>query len=284
MRRVIRLSAEQFTNDFIKSVGTSGLPAFRRRYRDLDALLIDDVQFLATKKATLREMLYTIDTLASAGRPLVFTADRPPAEISGLTRELAGRMSAGLVCPMRPLDTTTRETLLRRLIAQHCPAAWPEEVIVEINGMLGGDGRMLRGIVNLVSTLQRMHRRMPTMDEIRQYGGELLRSQTPVVTLTAIERAVCEAFELDAQALRSGGQTRSISEPRMLAMYLSRQLTSSAFSEIARHYGGRSHTTALAANRKVASWLESGRSVGRGRQAMSARQAVERIESILRTG
>ena len=284
MRRVIQLTAEQFTNDFIKSVGSSGLPAFRRRYRDVDALLIDDVQFLAAKKATLREMLYTIDTLAAAGRPLVFTADRPPAEIPGLTKELAGRMSAGLVCPIRPLDRATRETLLRRLIDERCLLSWPDAVIAEINGMLAGDGRTLGGIVNLVGTLQRMYRRMPTMDEIRTYGGDLLRSQSPVVTLSAIERAVCRAFELDDRALREGGQTRSITEPRMLAMYLSRQLTSSAFSEIARHYGGKSHTTALAANRKVETWLGSGRSIGRGRGTMSARQAIERVENILRAG
>ena len=88
-------------------------------------------------------MLYTIDTLASAGRPLVFTADRPPSEIAGLTKELAGRMSAGLVCPIRPLDRATRETLLRRLIDERCLLPWPDAVIAEINGMLGGDGRTL---------------------------------------------------------------------------------------------------------------------------------------------
>ena len=105
-----------------------------------------------------------------------------------------------------------------------------------------------------------------------------------MVTLSAIERAVCQAFELEDRALREGGQTRSITEPRMLAMYLSRQLTSSAFSEIARHYGGKSHTTALAANRKVETWLSSGRAIGRGRGTMSARQAIERVENILRAG
>lgn len=284
MRRVIHLSAEQFTNDFIKSVGSSGLPAFRRRYRDVDALLIDDVQFLAAKKATLREMLYTVDTLTAGGRPLLFAANQPPTEIPGLTKELAGRMAAGLVCPLQPLDAATRESLLRREIDRRCLFPWPEESIQEINALLGGDGRLVTGMVNLVGTLQRMFRRMPTMDEILQFGGDMLRSQTPAVTLSAIERAVCEAFDLDERSLRTPVQTRSVTEPRMLAMYLSRQMTSAAYSEIARHYGGRSHSTAIAARRKVESWINNGKSIGRGRRAMSASQAVQQIEGILRAG
>jgi chromosomal replication initiator protein len=163
MRTVMVLTAEQFTNDFITSVSATGLPAFRRRYREVDALLVDDVQFLESKRATLREMLFTVETLAAAGRPLVFTANQSPSEIPGLTRELAGRMASGLVCPMQPLDSATRKQLLMRLINKSCPLAWPEETIDEINLMLSGDARMSSGVVNLVGMLQRMYQRMPTM-------------------------------------------------------------------------------------------------------------------------
>ncbi len=282
MRTVMVLTAEQFTNDFITSVSATGLPAFRRRYREVDALLVDDVQFLESKRATLREMLFTVETLAAAGRPLIFTANQSPSEISGLSRELAGRMAGGLVCPMQPLDTNTRKQLLLRLINKSCPLAWPEETVNEINTMLGGDARMSSGVVNLVGMLQRMYQRMPTMSEIRQFGGEMLRSQTPTVTLAAIERAVCETFGLQQTSLRESKQTRSITEPRMLAMYLSRQLTSAAFNEISRHYNQKSHTSAILAAKKVEQWIETGKPLGRGPSAMSARQALDRIESILR--
>ena len=104
------------------------------------------------------------------------------------------------------------------------------------------------------------------------------------MTLTAIERAVCQAFELEERSLRTSVQTRSITEPRMLAMYLARELTSSAYSEIARHFGGRSHSTAIAAKHRVEHWLGSGKPIGRGRASMSAQQAIERVETILRTG
>lgn len=284
MRRVVHLSAEHFTNDFIKSVGTSGLSAFRRRYRDVDALLIDDVQFVAAKKATLRELLYTIETLISAGRPLVFTANRSPSEIHGLNTELVGRMAAGLVCPVEPLCSPIRSTLMSRLIEERCPIAWNDGLVDELSGMIDGDGRLLSGVVNLVGTLQRMYKRMPTMDEIRQFGGQMLRSQAPPVTLQSIGRAVALVFDLEENQLHSNEQTRRVSEPRMLAMYLSRQLTSSAFSEIANHYGGRSHSTAIAASKKVENWIGDGKAIGRGPKALSAKQAVQRIEQILRTG
>jgi chromosomal replication initiator protein len=284
MRRVMHLSAEQFTNDFISSVGNSGITAFRRRYRDVDALLIDDVQFLGSKKATLREMLYTVETLAGAGRPLIFSGLQAPTEIQGLSRELAGRMAAGLVCPIQPLDGTTREVILRRWTAERCQIPVPDCIIGQINPILAGDGRVISGIVNLLNTLQRMHGRMPTMDELRRFGGELLRAGKPIATLSVIELAVCQTFHLQPDTLSGGSQTRAVTEPRMLAMYLSRQLTSSAYAEIAGHFGGKSHSTAIAAEKNVKLWLENGRAIGRGHVAISVQEAIDRVECLLRHG
>jgi len=284
MRRVMHLSAEQFTNDFISSVGNSGITAFRRRYREVDALLIDDVQFLGAKKATLREMLYTVETLASEGRALVFSGLRSPTEIDGLSQELAGRMAAGLVCSIQPLDKETRETLLRRLLKERCPLEVTDTMIQRINATIRGDDRVISGVVNVINTLQRMYGRLPTMDELQQFAGDLLRSASPAATLSVIESAVCQAFQLTPDTLRGGSQTRAVTEPRMLAMYLSRQLTSSAYSEIARHFGGKSHSTAISAEKNVKNWLEKGKAIGRGQAAIPTREAIERIEGMLRTG
>jgi chromosomal replication initiator protein len=284
MRRVIHLSAEQFTNDFITSVGNSGIASFRRRYREVDALLIDDVQFLGAKRATLREMLYTVETLISSGRPMVFSGDQAPTEIPGLSRELAGRMAAGLLCPIQKLDQATRKTLLRRALDQRCSIEVPEQTVEAINSMLAGDGRVISGVVNLINTLQRMFTRMPTIDEIRRFGGDLLRASKPVANLSTIEQAVCQTFHLPDDSLRASSQTRAVSEPRMLAMHLSRQLTSAAFAEIGGHYGGRSHSTAIAARKNVDKWLKDGKSIGRGLAAMSVQDAIDRVESLLRSG
>ena len=283
LRRVVNLSAEQFTNDFISSVGNSGITAFRRRYREVDALLVDDVQFLGSKKATLREMLYTVETLSGQGKPLIFAGSASPTEIDGLSTELSGRMAAGLVCHMQPLDSETREKLLRRWLMERCSLSVPESLIESIAPLLPGDGRVISGITNVVNTLQRMLGRTPTLEELRQSSGELLRSNQTVATLGLIELAVCQTFQLPADSLRSKSQTRAISGPRKLAMYLSRQLTPSAYSEIGDHFGGRSHSTAISAEQHVKNWLEQGGQVGRGLTAMSAREALDRVQTLIRS-
>lgn len=282
MRRVVLLTAEQFTNDFVSSVNSTGLPSFRRKYREVDALLIDDVHFLASKTATLREALYTLETLASAGKPLVFTANLPPADIRGLTGEVAGRMSSGLVCPLLSLDAATRLNLLTRLVKTRCVLDCDPELLVEVSEAIGGDARAVTGVANLIGMLQRMFRREPTIDEIRQFGGDLMRNTRSAPTLRSIERAVCDAFGLDRDGLRGKAQTRRVSEPRTLAMYLARTHTGSAYTEIAQHFGRRSHTGAIAAQQKVEQWLASGKQIGGGDAAMAAADAIARVEARLR--
>ena len=284
LRRVMNLSAEQFTNDFITSVGNSGITAFRRRYRDVDALLVDDVQFLGSKKATLREMLYTVETLSGQGKPLIFAGAEAPSEIDGLSSELSGRMASGLVCQLQPLDSEIREKLLRQWITERCQLEVPDLLINAIAPMLAGDGRVISGIVNVLNTLQRMLGRSPSLQELQQFAGQLLRSNQPVATLGLIESAVCQAFHLPPDSLRSKSQTRAVSGPRKLAMYLSRQLTPSAYSEIGHHFGGRSHSTAISAEQHVKNWIKEGAAIGRGVTALSARDALDRIETLLRTG
>lgn len=284
MRRVVYLSAEEFTNDFIKALNGNCLPAFRSRFRDADALLIDDIQFFVEKKATIRELHHTIEMLAESGKPLVFAGTKAPTEINGLGGELSGRLASGLVCQVDSLDDQTRTQLLSRYSTDRCLIPWPTETLDEIAGLADGDGRLLSGIVNLVALLQRMYGQMPSMDQIRQHGGHLLRRAGVPITLSAIERAVERVFQLDSHSLQSGSQTKSVTEPRMLAMYLSREMTSSAFSEIGGHFGGRSHSTAILANQRVRQWLDAGRSIGRGKAAMSTDEAIRRIESMLKTG
>ncbi|TWT98937.1 DnaA/Hda family protein [Neorhodopirellula pilleata] len=284
MRRVVLLTAEQFTNDFISSVNTTGLPAFRRRYREVDALLIDDVHFLAAKTATLREALYTVESLTAAGKPLVFTANLPPADIRGLTGEVAGRMASGLVCPLTMLDPATRFQLLQRLVKTRCVLDCDEELLREVSEAVGGDARAVTGVANMIGMLQRMYRREPTIDEVRRFGGDLLRNTRSAPSLRSIEKAVCEAFGIEAEGLRGKAQTKRVSEPRTLAMYLARQHTGSAFTEIAQHFGRRSHSGAIAAQQKVETWLSSGKPIGGGDAAMTAKEAIARVEARLRVG
>ncbi len=182
MRRVMLLSAEQFTNDFISSVGSSGIAAFRRRYREVDALLIDGMQFLVHKQRRLREMLYTVETIVSSGRPLIALGiRRRQPKSQGLTSELAGRL-VGRIWFARFSRSIWRHatTLLRREIGAAL-SLWPmpESTIQQINATLSGDGRVIQGVANLTNTLQRMLGRIPTIDELRRFGGDLLRTSQP---------------------------------------------------------------------------------------------------------
>ncbi len=284
MQRVILLSAEDFTNDFLIAVRGTGLPAFRKRYRDVDALLIDNIQFFGGKSATLREVLYTIDTISSRRRPLVLAGDRPPTEIEGLSSELAGRMSGGLVCGLNPHGIELRRELLRReSLKSFLP--WDDATIDQLAMRVSGDGRLIQGIGRLVSMLQRMYRRMPTMDEIVREAGDMLQRGPRSVALADIERAVCAAFGLPVGELRSGAKTRTVSQPRILAMFLARQHTPCAYSEIGRYFGDRNHSTVIAAKRRAEGWLVSNQTVGgRGSHGIKIREAIEAVENLLRIG
>ena len=284
MPRVLLLSAEDFTNDFLSCVRGTGLPAFRKRYRDVDALLIDNVQFLGGKNATLREMLYTVDTILSRRRPLILAADRQPLEIEGLSADLAGRMSSGLVCGINPMELELRRDLFRRY-AQQSYMPWDDETIEMLAQRAGGDGRVIQGISQLVSMLQRMYRRMPTAQEIISQAGDLLQRGPKVVALADVEKAICTAFGLSTGELRSDSKSRNVSQPRILAMYLSRQHTTAAFSEIGRYYGDRNHSTVIAAHRRVEDWIKSDQTVGgRGPKNMKVQEAIAAVENLLRIG
>lgn len=283
LRRVVMLSAEQFTNDFTGAVRGGGLPAFRSRYRDVDALLVDDVQFVGGKKATLRELLYTVDSLLRGRCQLAFTADRPPLELDGLNEELAGRMAGGMVCPLRPLDRETRLNVLRGLAGVTATDV-NDEAMERMADELAGDGRVISGAFNHLRTLGAMLGRPATWDELLTSAPDLIAAGRPAVNLGDIQKAVCDMFGLPTGSLSSRGQHRSLSQPRMLAMYLARQYTRAAYSEIGQFFGDRSHSTVIAATKRVEDWISDNKPLRRGSQDLAPRQAIEAIENLLRTG
>ncbi|QEG40549.1 Chromosomal replication initiator protein DnaA [Roseimaritima ulvae] len=284
--RVIQLTAEDFTNDFTTALRGSGLPAFRRRYRDVDALLVDDVQFFGgNKRATLRELLHTVDALLRTRKQLVFAADRPPMEIDGLPAELAGRLSGGMMCSIRPLDVASRRAVLQQFAAM-VGLELPETLLTPLSEAATGDGRVLSGLVNQIRAYAQMRGQLPSWQQVLDSAaGELLRSAAPIIGMGDIQKAVCDAFGLPSGTLQSRGQQRSVSQPRMLAMYLARQYTRAAYSEIGGYFGNRSHSTVIAATKRVEGWLspETG-AAGETPEAMRIRQAAAAIENMLRTG
>lgn len=283
LRRVIYLTAEQFTNHFLDALRQSGTPNFRRKYRDVELLLIDDVQFFGGKQSTVVELVHTVDTLVREGRQVVFAADRPPSELRALGPELVGRLAGGLVCPLEPPDAATRLRIVEQF-ASRLEATIPAEVQAFIAAQLSGDGRLLAGAVNRVAASSSALGRPIDLDLAQTALADLIGAAQRPVRLPEIVSAVCEVFGVEADQLQSASKSASVTLPRMLVMFLARKYTRAALSEIGRTVGRKSHSTVVSAQNKVNFWLTNGKRVPLGASDCSLEDALRRVESHLRLG
>ena len=279
---VVRLTAEQFTGEFLHALDRRALPSFRHKYRSIDVLFVDDIQFLVGKKATLDELLYTIDTLHERGRQVVMTSDRSPGELQKVSLDLVSRISGGLSIPVEPPDFDTRLGIVRQL-AWRLRVSLDEEVIGLIAMQVAGSARQLAGAINrLVATS--MARNLPiSMDLARPTLVEFVQQNTPAVRLADIQRAVCEVFGVEPATLKSSRKSRSVAEPRMLAMWLARKYTRSALGEIGEYFGRRSHSTVVSAQKKIESLVSAGAEINVADRPCQLEEAIRQVESVLRT-
>ncbi len=253
------------------------LSGFRRHFRDSDVLLVDDLHFLAKKKATQEEFLHTFDALLVDGRQLVLTCDCHPRLADDFTPELTDRLLGGAVWGLAPPDGETR---LRILQARAREAAPPlsEPVLAFLAGQLRGNVRELVGAVQSVRHFARVTGRAVDVPLVREALADLLRHAVRVVQLADVDRAVCGVLRLSAGALQGAGRAWAVSHPRMVAMYLSRKHTASSYAEVGAHFGGRNHSTVVAAEKKVRGWLESDGELALGERRVRVRELVERAE------
>lgn len=281
--QAIYLSAEQFTTLFLGALHGSGLPSFRRKYRGLDLLIIDDVQFFAGKRATLVELLNTIDTFQREGRQLVFAADRPPSELTELGAELMTRLQGGLVCSIDPPELETRRGIIARL-AERMQLDVPSDVQEFIAARFHSHARELAGALNRLDAASRAWERAISLELAQEALAEMIRHSTRSVRLADIEQAVCRVFGLEPQSLQSGRKGKEINHPRMLAMWLARKHTRAALSEIGRYFGRRSHSTVILAQKKVEAWMADGAAPSLSERGWSAEEAIRRVEQKLLAG
>jgi chromosomal replication initiator protein len=283
LRRVLSMSSEQFTSLFLEALRGSGLPNFRRKCRDVDVLALDNIQFFAGKRATLVELQHTMDSLLRQGRQLVLTSDRPPNELRQLGPELIARISGGLVCGIEHADYETRLEIAKQM-AVRSRRPIPQDVIQLVASELTGDARRIAGALNRLEATSEAFDQPITLDFARSTLSDIFRATEQVVRLADIDRAVCETFGLDARTLKDGSKAKSASHPRMLAMWLARKYTRAAFSEISEHFGRRSHSTVISAEKKVNRWVSDGATIQLGQAACNVEDAIRRIETQLRTG
>ena len=279
--RSVFLSSEQFTTFFLEALQGKGLPSFRRRYRDVDLLIVEDVQFFLGKRATQAELQHTIDTLVRDGRQLAFSADRPPSQLSELGPELVTRFSGGLVCSLQQPDLETRREILRSWTRQQSQAI-PDDVLEFMARRITVDVRQLRGALNRLQATSEAMQRDITMHMATESLKDVINNTRQLFRLEEVERAVCEMFEVDKTTLKSNRRAKSVTQPRMLAMWLARKYTRAALSEIGDHFGRKSHATVVSAQKTVDKWLKEGKSVQLPDSNHAVDEAIRQLEARLR--
>lgn len=279
--RAVLLSAEQFTTLFLEALHGRGLPSFRHKCRDVDLLVVDDLQFFAGKRATVVELLHTIDSLLRQGRQLVLAADRPAASLAGLGPELVARLTGGLVCGIEAADYATRLGICRQLAAR-LEVSVPPRVLELVAAELSGDARQIAGALHRLQATSLALQQPITVELASAALEDLFRATRRLVHIADVERAVCDVFGLEPKSLRDGGKSKSVTQPRMIAMWLARKYTRAAFSEISRYFGRRSHSTVISAERTVNRWMANGTSILVGQATCRAEEALRRVETQLR--
>jgi chromosomal replication initiator protein len=274
--RVLYVTAEDFTNRFVQAMRTGKLASFRRHFRECDALLVDDLHFLASKKATQEEFLHTFDALLADGRQVAVTCDCHPRLAEELTPELTDRLLGGAVWGLTPPDADTRLAILRAGAVGSAPV--PDEVLRLLAERLRGNVRELEGALHGLRHYGRVTGRAIDAALAHEALADLLRHAVRVVRLTDVDAAVCRALKLDEGALQSKARAWAVSHPRMLAMFLARKHTSAAYSEVGHYFGGRNHSTAVAAEKKVRGWVAADAELALGERRLRVREIVERVE------
>jgi chromosomal replication initiator protein len=244
--RVCYVPAERFTNEMIYSIQHAQTLAFRNKYRNVDLLLIDDIQFLAGKESTQEEFFYTFNALRDAHKQIVVTADKPPKDIPMLEERLISRFNQGLVTDIKQPDLETRLAILRnRCEEEPCGIKPPDDVLLMIADRIRNNVRDLEGCLVRVLALGSLVHQEVTAEMVEEMLQHYVHAEPDVTTPERILNTVAVDFGIKADALIGRRRTQSIVQPRQVAMYLLRQLTELSLVEIGMLFGGRDHTTVM---------------------------------------
>ncbi|MFS8664274.1 MAG: chromosomal replication initiator protein DnaA [Limnochordales bacterium] len=254
-RRVVYVSSETFTNELINALQHKAMPAFRAKYRSVDILLIDDIQFIAGKESTQEEFFHTFNALFEVNKQIVISSDRPPREIPHLEERLRSRFEWGLAADVQPPDFETRTAIIRKKAADEGLNV-PQDVLLYIAQQAQSNIRELEGALTRVVAYARAIGRPLTVELAAEALKDLLPAQQPQpISIAAIQQCVARYFGLRTSDLISKSRSRNIAFPRQIAMYLARILTDASLPAIGEEFGGRDHTTVLHACEKIKAQL-----------------------------
>ncbi|MBV7505021.1 chromosomal replication initiator protein DnaA [Bacillus sp. sid0103] len=255
--KVVYLSSEKFTNEFINSIRDNKAENFRNKYRNVDILLIDDIQFLAGKESTQEEFFHTFNALHEESKQIIISSDRPPREIPTLEDRLRSRFEWGLITDITPPDLETRIAILRKK-AKAEGLDIPNEVMLYIANQIDSNIRELEGALIRVVAYSSLINKDINADLAAEALKDIIPSSKPkVITILDIQKTVGELFSIKLEDFKAKKRTKSLAFPRQIAMYLSRELTDYSLPKIGEEFGGRDHTTVIHAHEKISKLLQS---------------------------
>jgi chromosomal replication initiator protein len=255
--KVVYLSSEKFTNEFINSIRDNKAIEFRNKYRNVDVLLIDDIQFLAGKESTQEEFFHTFNTLHEESKQIIISSDRPPREIPTLEDRLRSRFEWGLITDITPPDLETRIAILRKK-AKAEGLDIPNEVMLYIANQIDSNIRELEGALIRVVAYSSLINKDINADLAAEALKDIIPSSKPrVVTILDIQKVVGQHYSIKLEDFKAKKRTKSVAFPRQIAMFLSRELTDYSLPKIGEEFGGRDHTTVIHAHEKISKLLQT---------------------------
>ena len=265
--RVVYVHSERFVADLVKALQHNEINNFKRYYRSLDVLLIDDIQFFAGKSHSQEEFFHTFNTLLDGQRQMIITSDRFPREISGVQERLISRFGSGLTVPIDPPELETRVAILiKKALARD--VTLPEDVAFFIAEQIRSNVRELEGALHRLVASANFTGRTIDVDLARDALRDLLDAHQRQINIQNIQKTVADYFKMRVSDLHSRKRTRQIARPRQMAMALAKELTPMSLPEIGDAFGGRDHTTVLHAQRKIKALLQTDPKIKEDHQAL----------------
>ncbi|MEG9860887.1 MAG: chromosomal replication initiator protein DnaA [Parvularculales bacterium] len=260
-RKVVYLSAEKFMYQFIRALRYKDTMAFKRQFREVDVLMVDDIQFIAGKNSTQEEFFHTFNALVEHNHQIIVSADRSPSDLDGVEERIRSRLGWGLVADIHPTDYELRLSILQSR-AEKETIHIPPEVLEFLAQRISSNVRELEGALRRVLAYADFKKRPVDVETSQEILRDLLRANNQIITIDSIQRQVAEYYNIRMADMLSARRSRPIVRPRQVAMYLSKHLTSTSLPEIGRKFGGRDHTTVIHAVRKVDELRNNDQSIG----------------------
>jgi len=271
--KLFYVSSERFMNELINAIRYDTMPEFRRKYRNIDLLLVDDIQFIAGKERTQEEFFHTFNALYDARKQIVISSDCPPKQIPTLEERLRSRFEWGLIADIQPPDLETKIAILKKK-AELEKVGLPDEVAMFIASKIKSNIRELEGSLIKVAAYSSLTGQEISLELAQQVLKDLLSTKEKNISIDLIQKVVSNYYNVNAQEMKSQSRARVNAFPRQVAMYLSKELTKSSLPEIGKSFGGKDHTTVIHACQKIKEKVA---------KDSDFKQVIEKLKSMIRS-